>query len=149
MSEGVKRGRGRPPIVVDNRRVAAFMRTQVLGAEPDPYADAEQDGPAGWIGDVLIGVAHLQTPGQQSTEPLSRHLLERVLLRCDYLSAGHVEAAIGRGYARGTVGRYFAAARAASKAIARALDQRGEFVSRSIPTSDEAAEFVSPVLEVA
>lgn len=125
--------RGRPAIVHDNRRVRAFLQESICDPEPEhPFdrSDDEHDDAPRWVSDVLIGNTHLQTEGQKSTRPLSRHLLVRVLTRCDDLSAESVAEALRRDYSRAAIQRYTAHARAASKALDRLIDVRPRRPSR-------------------
>lgn len=113
MSEG--RPRGRPAIVCDNQRVAAF-----LSHYPTAF-DLGQDRPA--LDDVLTGATMLQTEGQGSTRPLSRIKLFAVLQHCPTISSKAVADIMGGECSRSQADRYTAAARVASKAIASHLDR--------------------------
>jgi hypothetical protein len=118
---------GRPAVVHDNRQVRAFLLQAVSDPEPaHPFhrSDAQDDDAPRWVKDILVGNTHLQTEGQKSTRPLSRHLLVRVLTRCDELSTESVAAALCRDYSPAAVARYTAHARAASKTIERQMDAR-------------------------
>jgi hypothetical protein len=110
------RPRGRPAIVHDNRRVQAFVQ-KFGGAFTELSAELPQ------LDDVLTGITHLQSEGQDSTRPLSKHMLMRVLHGCDSITTEATAAALRRSYSRSAVARYTAHARAASKTIERLLDQ--------------------------
>lgn len=116
MSDGLRRGRGRPALVHDNRRVRDFMSVYCTPGE------AVEDFP--WLGHVLTGTVYLQTEGQASTRPLSKWSLFLALQLCDAISTEDVAVAIGQDYSRATIARYTATARVASKAIERELDRR-------------------------
>lgn len=112
-----KRG-GRPPIRRDNRRVQTFMckfmkTSQLLDNFPS-------------IDDVFSGVVWLQTVGEKHDGPLSKRNLFRVLRSCEVIETTAVTAALAVGhnaaYSKSTVARYSAAARVASRAIARLLE---------------------------
>lgn len=121
------RRKGRPAIVHDNRRVRAFLLQAVTDPQPaHPFdrSDDDQDDAPRWVSDILVGNTHLQTEGQKSTRPLSRHLLVRVLTRCEDLSTEAVAEALRRDYSPAAVARYAAHARAASKAIELQMDVR-------------------------
>ncbi len=107
-----RRSRGRPAIVHDNCRVQAFLR------KFDSTTDLVEELPS--VVDALTGLTYLQTGG--STRPLSMRMLLRVLYECSQISAEAAAVALGRNYSTGSVGRYTALARVASKEIARLLD---------------------------
>jgi hypothetical protein len=113
------RGRGRPTLAHDNRRVRAFMSAYLS------VTALTEDIPA--MDDVLAGIAAAQTEGQASTRPLSVGLLFRVLASCDSIGSLSTSLVIararGRAYSRPAVARYTAAARAASIATANLLDR--------------------------
>lgn len=107
------RGRGRPPITFDNRRVQAFVCCFVTAHEMcETYPR---------IDDVLEGCVQAQTPGEAHTRPLSRRKLFLVLQCCGMLTTGSV-AEVLPGSALSTAKRYAAAARVASQTIAKLLD---------------------------
>lgn len=129
------RGRGRPPKVHDNSRVSAFL---IAAAAVDPTPGDWRDNtnapardPAAlvltpWKGpldDVITGAKWLQSAGQDSSRPLSRVRLLRVLSGCPTISPRAVGQALGGAASRSTVDRYAASARVASKAIAGLLDR--------------------------
>lgn len=111
-----KRGRGRPPIEHDNRRVRDFVRAF------ESTADIRESLPS--LDDVLTGITHLQPEGQDSTRPLSKGSLLHVLQHCKTISTESVKAAIGPAYSLSQIKRYALAARVASKAIAHNLNHR-------------------------
>jgi hypothetical protein len=112
--------RGRPAIVHDNRRVQAFVQ-RFAGA----FCDLAEELPA--LNDVLTGITHLQTEGQDSSRPLSKHMLLRVLHGCDSISTEAVAVALVREYSKAAVARYTAHARTASKAIEALLDRHSDW----------------------
>jgi hypothetical protein len=107
--------RGRPAIVHDNKRGQAFARKFAC------VSDLGQEFPA--VDDALVGITYLQTEGQESTRPLSKRMLFRVIQECEAISSKAVAEALGRSYSLAAVGRYTAIARVASRAIDRFLDQ--------------------------
>lgn len=111
-----KRGRGRPAIEHDNRRVRAFLRAF------ESTTDIRESLPS--LDDVLTGITHLQPEGQGSTRPLSKGSLLHVLQHCKTISTESVQAALGPSYTRTPVTRYTIAARVASKVIEHNLNQR-------------------------
>lgn len=112
----VKRGRGRPTIEHDNRRVRGFLRAF------ESTSDIRENLPS--LEDVLTGVAHLQPEGQGSTRSLSTSILLHVLQHCKTISTESAQAALGPAYSLSQVKRYALAARVASKLIEHNLNQR-------------------------
>ncbi len=107
------RGRGRPPITTDNRRVQEFVCCFVTAHELcETYPR---------IDDVLEGAVQAQTIGEAHTRPLSRSKLFLVLQCCSVVSTASVAEVLPDASAS-TVARYAAAARVASMAIAKLLD---------------------------
>lgn len=145
-----QRGRGRPSIEHDNRRVAAFM------SHYRTAFDLGQDRPA--LDDVLTGAALLQSEGQGSTRPLSRLKLFMVLQHCPTISTGAVSEVLGGDSSRSQADRYAAAARVASKAIVMHLDRHPAWEGEAATLAafmeeidgpylfdDGGSEFVSPI----
>lgn len=112
--------RGRPAILHDNRRVQAFVQ-RFAGA----FCELDEEFPG--LQDVLVGNTYLQTEGQDSQRPLSRHKLLQVLHGCATISTEAAAVALRRTYSRSTVARYTAHARTASKTIERLLDLHPEW----------------------
>lgn len=110
------RGRGRPSIKHDNRRVSAFLQAF------ESTTDIRDSLPT--LDDVLTGVVHLQTEGQNSTRPLSKGALLHVLQHCGTISTESVKATLGLNYSLSQAKRYTLAARVASKVIEHNLNQR-------------------------
>jgi hypothetical protein len=117
----IKRGRGRPAIAHDNRRVRAFLRAF------ESTSDIRENLPS--LDDVLTGIPHLQPEGQDSTRPLSKGSLLHVLQHCKTISTEAVKAAIGPAYSLSQVKRYALAARVASKVIEHNLNQRSAWAT--------------------
>lgn len=137
--------RGRPAIVHDNRRVREFLVQAIVDPEPaHPFDRSEDDHDEAprWVRDILIGNTHLQSEGQKSTRPLSRHLLVRVLTACHDITTETVAEALRRDYSPAAVSRYTAHARAASKAIEWQLDVRSP-----TPCRDSRRELDGPFRE--
>ncbi len=111
-----RRGRGRPSIQHDNRRVSAFLQAF------ESTTDIRDSLPT--LDDVLTGVVHLQPEGQDSTRPLSKSTLLHVLQHCSTISTASVKAALGPNYSLSQVKRYTLAARVASKVTEHNLNQR-------------------------
>lgn len=107
------RGRGRPPIIFNNRRVQGFVRCFVTTHELCEHHAR--------IDDVLEGVVHLQTKGEAHTRCLSRRVLFRVLQGCSVLDTASVGGVLP-GAGLSTVKRYAAAARVSARAVERLLD---------------------------
>ena len=132
--------RGRPAVTFDNTRVRAFLAPFPVLRDPDGVLPAALDMHP-FLGDILTGVASLQTEGQNSTRPLSTKTLFRILSHCEQISVQDVADALSMGRPYGDVGqrharRYASHARVAAKAIARVLDQR--------PWLESAATFLAP-----
>lgn len=107
------RGRGRPPIATDNRRVQEFVCCFVTAHELcETYPR---------IADVLEGAVQAQVAGEGRTRPLSRSKLFLVLQLCSVVDTASVGEALPDASAS-TVRRYTAAARVASIVIAKLLD---------------------------
>ncbi len=131
--------RGRPTIVHDNRRVQAFVRR--FGAV---FCELAEELPQ--LDDVLTGIAHLQTEGQDSSRPLSKHMLMRVLHGCETITTEATAMALRRNYSRAAVARYTAHARTASKAIERILDLHPEWETSAGTLQAAREELDSPFL---
>jgi hypothetical protein len=112
--------RGRPAIAHDNRRVQAFVHR--FGAA---FCELSEELPG--LDDALTGITHLQTEGQDSSRPLSKHMLLRVLHGCETISTEAAAVALRRDYSKAAVARYTAHARTASKTIERLLDHHPEW----------------------
>lgn len=125
------RGRGRPPRVQDNSRVAAFL---IAAAACYPAVPASNScrGP---LCDVLTGAQWLQSEGQASTRSLSRVRLLRVLSGCPAISPQAVRQALGGVASRSTVDRYAASARVASRAILGLLERHPEWEAEALEDS--------------
>lgn len=125
--EAPKRGRGRPTVEHDNRRVAEFLTAGYLLRALDQFDDDWVTPP--WeseVASILTGVSWLRTTGpkeQDSTRALSPRRIRRVLMTCPFISTQAAARALGEGTGASTVERYTLHARVASKAIARLLDQ--------------------------
>jgi hypothetical protein len=113
---GPRRGRGRPALAYDNKRVRAFL--QMYDTLPELVRSFVV------LDDVFTGAAAAQSEGQASTRPLSKHRIFAVLAHCGSISTREVEDALRwQDYSRTAIARYAAAARTASMVIARLLDQ--------------------------
>jgi hypothetical protein len=117
-NQAPSRGRGRPALVHDNRRVQAFMQcfdsTSAINKSMSRLDDA------------LTGATHLRTEGpskNDSTRPLSKRMLFRAIRQCQTIDTQSVAVALGRKYSPAAIARYTAIARVASKAIDSLLDQ--------------------------
>jgi len=127
------RGRGRPAKEHDNSRVQAALVPWFISASSGfedqsvehVYQPMFRGSP--WLDDILTGVSRMQSEGQNSTRPLNRDLILRVLLRCETISSASVAVVIGRDHQRAQTDRYTAAARVASKGVAAELDRRPEW----------------------
>lgn len=120
------RGRGRPALVHDNRRVQAFMQC----FEAPSAVKHCMPG----LDDVLTGITHLRTTGPKendSTRPLSKRMLFRAIRECQTIDTQSVTLALGRKYSRAAIARYTAIARVASKAIDSLLDHNPSWESQA------------------
>ena len=136
-------GGGRPPLIHDNTRVRAVLTAWCGYSAPEEVADDEEgtDGSGSrWMDDILMGVSWLQSKGQNSTRPLNKTLILRVLLHCDSITSEEVGRTIGRDHCRSQADRYTAAARVASKAIEAELDRRPEWVRQVLDDAASMAE---------
>jgi hypothetical protein len=102
----------------DNRAVSERLHGYLKVREfcdDHPYAD-----------DIIAGVLSFKTPGDTATRTLSRQTLFHVLQQCPIITAEAVaDVTYGR-FAERTCRVYAAAARVASKALARRFEQRGQ-----------------------
>lgn len=135
------RGRGRPALVLDNRRVQAFIHCF------DTARDLAEAMPR--LDDAITGITHLQTEGQASTRPLSKLMLFRALQRCPAIDTASVAVALGREYSLATVKRYTAIARVASKAIDRLLDLHPSWETIAIQIKESREEIDRPYFQEA
>lgn len=132
----VRRGGGRPTLIHDNAHVREVLVAWCGYGDPDEVTDG---GGTGWVGDILTGVSWLQSKGQNSTRPLDKTLILRVLLHCDSITSEAVGRTIGRDHCRSQADRYTAAARVASKAIEAELDRRPEWVRQVLDAAASMA----------
>lgn len=134
----VRRGRGRPALAHDNRRVMAFVGNYASAFE------MVQDWPC--LDDVLTGVTLLHTEGQGFTRPLSKFRLFLVLQRCPILTSKAVAEALG-GCCQSTAVRYAAIARVASKATEWCLTRHPEWEREAALLEASRDEIDGPVLD--
>lgn len=116
MSDSLRRGRGRPALVHDNRRVQECLSDyptleEFLGEHPR-------------MDDVLTGAVRAQTTGHTATRPLPKKTLFVLLSGLPVISTSATSEALRWcGYCETTIKRYAQAARMASLFISRELDR--------------------------
>jgi hypothetical protein len=96
-----------------------------------------------WLDDVLTGPTHLRTEGpskNDSTRPLSKWMLFRVIRQCQTIDTQSVAVALGRKYSRAAIARYTAIARVASKAIESRLDHNPLWESTATQIRERSEE---------
>lgn len=114
--EEARRGRGRPVIEHDNRRVRAF-----IGDHPT-LRDLVETYPL--LDDVLTGAGSAKTGGDTAKRPLSKSRVFEVLAGCDLIcTRATLEVLEWANYGAAAIKRYTQAARTASQFVARELDR--------------------------
>lgn len=115
--EAPKRGRGRPTVEHDNRRVKAFL------IDYRDVPDLLEVHPA--LSDVFAGVGAARSDGDTAERPLPASRLFTLLAACDTITTKSVtEALAWASFSMASVKRYTLTARTLSLFIARELDRR-------------------------
>ena len=100
----------------DNSRVHAFTGDYLF------LAELTEEHPA--LNDIFTGAVHLQTEGDSRSRPLLKGRLFAILSNVPFITAAAVAEALNLPADSSTARAYALAARVASKAIERLLNQR-------------------------
>ncbi len=113
-NQAPNRGRGRPALVHDNRRVQNFLLNF------DSLSDLSEVHPA--MGDIFAGVGMAVSEGDTAQYGICRSRIYNLLTGCTVISTSTFSEALAYAkYSAATIKRYTLAARTASVHIAREL----------------------------